>query len=374
MSNSMAGLVPLSAPQRRFQDKDFLSEVSSFVREGPYLNGKHVSSFEVEFASYIGTDFCIGVSSGTSALELAIMALDLPMDSLVLAPANAGGYASVAIHRNGLSCVYYEVNEAGLPSVELLERVRSNLTRAVVVTHLYGQTAEIDSLSKWAKENDIYLIEDCAQAAGAVFNDLKAGSFGTMSTFSFYPTKNLGAIGDAGAICTNDEVLASSLRRKRQYGWSKRYLSLEKGSNLRMDEIQALVLRRELGNLDKYNLERRRIWSQYYDCLQSFGVETRLLGKQDQSFVGHLCVLKTGRREEVSKLFASLGISTDVHYPIPDYLQPAFGGPVQIHLNETEKLCNTVLSIPLFETLTSSEIDMVLTGLEQLGRSGILDK
>lgn len=374
MLNSAVRKVPLSAPQRRFQDKNLLAEINEFVKEGPYLNGLHVPKFEVEFASYVGTNFCVGVSSGTSALELAISVLDLPVGSFVLAPANAGGYASVAIQRNGFGCAYYDVDGNGLPSVELLETVRNPSTLAVVITHLYGQSAEMNSITNWAKAHNIQIIEDCAQAAGAILKDSKVGSFGILSTFSFYPTKNLGAIGDAGAICTNDQVLAERLKRRRQYGWETRYVSIERGSNLRMDEVQALVLRRELEKLDRYNSVRRSIWKQYYDCLKSFGLETKLLGADNPSFVAHLCVIKTNLRREVVALLAKYGISTDIHYPVPDYLQPTFSFAESSHLSETESLCNSVLSIPLFETLTSDEIEIVLTGLNHLCKSGILAK
>ena len=192
--------LPISDPKRRhqslLQNEDFLE----FLGEGPYLNGAHVPAFENELSEYLGSRFCIGVSSGTGALELALLSLNLPEDASVLVPANAGGYASMAVVRNKLSCNYYDVDEKGLPNIELLSDSRRRTDRVLIVTHLYGQSAPMEMLTAWCDENDLFLIEDCAQAIGAEIKNKKVGTFGDIGTFSFYPTKNLGTIGDAGEI------------------------------------------------------------------------------------------------------------------------------------------------------------------------------
>ena len=214
----------------------------------------------------------------------------------------------------------------------------------------------MEMLTAWCDENDLFLIEDCAQAIGAEIKNKKVGTFGDIGTFSFYPTKNLGTIGDAGALCTNNVQLAETLTIRRQYGWRSRYLSYESGSNLRMDEVHAFVLRTQLDKLEKYNSRRRDIWNAYQKVLLEFDKSDLLLGKNTPEFVAHLCVLKVKNRTKLQSFFNQYGLSTDVHYPHPDYLQPAFAKFKNRSLPNTEELCREVLTIPLFETMTSDEV------------------
>ena len=366
MSRVTEELLPISAPSRRFKDGNFRAKIAEFLSVGPYLNGEHTLGFETEFASYLGTTSCVGVSSGTSALELALMILDLQPGDSILTPANAGGYSSIAALRNQLTCDYYDVSEHGLPTSELLDSAKKSSSRVAIITHLYGQAANMREILSWANSNQILIIEDCAQAAGAEIEGQKVGTFGLLSTFSFYPTKNLGTVGDAGAICTNDSVLADRLIQARQYGWSERYFSSSKGSNLRMDEIHAFVLRDELKSLDDYNLKRRKIWRTYSDIFNNYELGNVLIGVGDSSNVAHLGVIKTKERKQIRSFLLSLKISSDIHYPYPDYRQPNFQTKQNFLLANTEQLCRTVLTVPLFESMSNSEIERVSEALKMI--------
>lgn len=372
MLNNSNLRVPINAPSRRYLDGNLGPGVLSILKNGPYLNGPFVEIFERDFANYIGINECVAVSSGMSALELAISSLKLGADSSILIPANAGGYASTAVRSNSLECEYYDVDLDGLPTIEMLSRAKSSTSRVLVVTHLYGQTPDMLAIMLWADNNNILVIEDCAQAAGASRNGKMAGGFGILSAFSFYPTKNLGATGDAGAICTNNESLASEIRALRQYGWKKKYVSETLGFNSRMDEIHAFVLSNELKKLDKYNFRRREIWQRYRSSLEKYGLQELLIGTFDSSFVAHLGVLRLKERKSFTDFFSDLKIGFDIHYPVPDYKHEAFRHSNVHKLNNTETLCESVTSIPLFESLSDFEVELVSEGLEQACERGLI--
>lgn len=372
MKNQSNLRVPINAPSRRYLDGSLKLGVLSILENGPYLNGRFVEEFEKQFATYIGVRECVAVSSGMSALELAISSLKLGTDSSVLVPANAGGYASTAVRRNRLACNYYDVDLNGMPTIESLTHAQTSKSRLLIVTHLYGQTADMKKIIPWAEKNDILVLEDCAQSTGSKYEQRMTGSFGILSAFSFYPTKNLGAMGDAGAICTDNSLLASELRSLRQYGWQHKYVSETLGVNSRMDEIQAYILTNELKKIDEYNLRRREIWREYRSLLEKYDSHELLIGKDDFSFVAHLGVLKLKNRDSFTNVFTTLEIGVDTHYPVPDYKQPAFATTDLYSLRNTEFLCKSVTSIPLFESLKDSEVEMVTAGLEKACEMGLI--
>jgi dTDP-4-amino-4,6-dideoxygalactose transaminase len=355
--------VVFNDPTRKFsEDPILLEEIVQLISNGPYLGGSILELFERDFAHYIGVEHCVGVSSGTAALEIAMRALDLQVGSQILLAANAGGYASIAAVRNGLVPNYYDVNLHGLADADSIASKIRPETKAIVITHLYGQMTEMESLINLAKKHEIFLIEDCAQAAGARRNGQLAGSLGQISTFSYYPTKNLATFGDAGAVCTSDANIAARLRSLREYGWSEKYFASDLGGgNLRMDNIHALTLTKLLPSLDKKNKIRRGIWQRYYEICS--GSKLRLIGEDKESFVAHLAVLRINERNEFRASLESQGVATSIHYPFPDFDQPVFPPVSGADVPNTRLLCQTVVSIPLFPEMTEDEIVLVETAL-----------
>ena len=357
-------MIALNAPERQFKDNSVLIEsINSLIFDGPYLNGKETKSFESEFSNYIGTKFSLLVSSGTSALELALKSVKRKGGNAVLMSANAGGYAAVAAVNTGLIPRFVDVSSSGLLTPEGVSAAISGDVDAIIVTHLYGQTVDISEIRNAMRNYEIPIIEDCAQSCGSLLSKKRSGSFGEISCFSFYPTKNLSTIGDAGAVCTSDTTINEKLVALRQYGWgTERYFSnVPGGSNYRADEIHALVLRDGLLKLDIRNLRRKEIWNRYQTAL--VGSREILIGSQGDDFVAHLAVLVTDSREKFRSFMAEREIETSVHFPYPDYLQDAFQLSIST-LRNTDRLCKSVVSIPLFPELFEREIAAIENALK----------
>ncbi len=248
-------------------------------------------------------------------------------------------------------------------SASALDAATKAKPRAIIVTHLYGQVAEIELLAQLARDAGIPLVEDCAQAHGARLNGRMVGSFGALGCFSFYPTKNLGALGDGGAICTNDEALADRIRSLRQYGWRAKYdVALPGGRNSRLDEVQAAVLRLKLPYLDKWNNERRKIAERYNEAFTT--LPNIILPPLRDDYVAHLYVIRLLERESLRQFLLERGIATDVHYPIPDHRQQAYlPANTASSLSVTEKSCSQVVSLPCFPGLSTGEIDTVISAV-----------
>ena len=322
--------------------------VARVLERGWYILGPEVEAFEREFADYCGVHLCVGVANGTDALELALRALDLPSGSRVLTVANAGGYSSTAILAAGLTPVYADVD-----AVAMTMQPTSADVRAVIVTHLYGRMAAMPSIL--AAAGGVPVIEDCAQAHGAVLEGRKAGSWGTIGCFSFYPTKNLGALGDGGAVVTRDPALATRLKELRQYGWRSKYKSeVAGGRNSRLDEIQAAILRAKLPHLDQWNRRRREIASRYNEAMRDLTLTTPLV---DDAYVAHLYVVRSAERDRIRQALAAAGFATNVHYPVPDYSQPSMVSAYKLPV--TEECCGSVLTLPCFPELTNYELARV---------------
>lgn len=366
-SNSRA-LVPLNDLSRRYpgEAEMLVASVERVVGSGWYVHGPEHAAFEQEFATFLGVDHCVGVASGTDALELSLRALRRAHGTVVTA-ANAGGYTSIAARAAGLSVRYADVNPDSLClSAETVFPCLDQSVAAVVVTHLYGLLPDLKVLHGLCRSRGVALIEDCAQATGAKRHGRRAGAFGDMAAFSFYPTKNLGALGDGGAVVTNDASYDSALRALRHYGWGERYVvKLAGGRNSRLDEIQAAVLRERLKFLDAQNSRRRAVVARYVEA--AAGTGARVLPATGTEHVAHLAVIVTDKRDHVRHLFSEARVATEVHYPIPDHRQPAFrseftGGT----LPETEHAAKRVLTLPCFPNLTDEEIDRVCEVLRGL--------
>ncbi|HKU08086.1 MAG TPA: DegT/DnrJ/EryC1/StrS family aminotransferase [Bradyrhizobium sp.] len=331
------------------------------IERGWYVLGSECTGFETEFAAYCSVAHCIGVGNGTDAIELALRAAGIRKGDGVATVANAGFYASTAIHAIGAAPVYVDVDGTHLMCVDSLKQALARQTvRAVIVTHLYGRLADVEAVIAVCKPLGIPVIEDCAQAHGASRNGRKAGSFGSAGCFSFYPTKNLGALGDGGAVTTNDAALAERLRQLRQYGWDSKYrVGRAGGRNSRLDEMQAALLRIKLPHLDRWNEERRSLARRYAREMQNARV--RCPNEFASDNVAHLFVVCCDDREAFRRHLDERGVSSDIHYPIPDHLQPGYGGAtVACGLPQTERLASEIVTIPCFAELSEDEIKQVI--------------
>jgi len=336
-------------------------EATRIINGGWYVLGKEVEAFEHEFAAYCGTRYAIAVASGSDALELAIACLGLPDGCKIAVAPNAAMYATLAVLANRKIPLFVDVSATGSTlDPRALEEALTPSTRAVVATHLYGRLADTRAILDIAKRNNLIVIEDCAQAHGARRDGRKAGAFGHIGCFSFYPTKNLGALGDGGAITTDDAQLAARLRQLRQYGWTRKYdVGLEGGRNSRLDELQAALLRIKLPLLDGWNQRRREIAKRYSDGIRHPRIAVPVI--EDESYVGHLYVVHCDQRERLRSHLVEQGVGVDVHYPIPDHRQRVFADRYAgLSLPVTERLSQTALSLPCFPELHDEEVEAVI--------------
>lgn len=358
----MTKRVPLNdlVRQNRQLHEALASAARRVVERGWYVLGSECSEFEREFARYCGSADCIGVANGTDAIELALRALGVAPGDRVATVANAGFYSSTAIHAIGAVPVYVDVGETHAMSVtSLREALTAGGVRAVIVTHLYGRLAHVEQVVAICKPLGIAVLEDCAQSHGASRGGRKAGSFGTAGCFSFYPTKNLGALGDGGAVTTDDAAFAARLRELRQYGWDSKYrVGRSGGRNSRLDEMQAAMLRIKLPHLDRWNEERRAIARRYAREMQNPRV--RCPDDFGPDNVAHLFVVCCEDRDSLRKHLDGRGVSSDIHYPIPDHRQPGYSGAASLCLPETERLSAQIVTIPCFAELAEDEIRQVI--------------
>jgi dTDP-3-amino-2,3,6-trideoxy-4-keto-D-glucose/dTDP-3-amino-3,4,6-trideoxy-alpha-D-glucose/dTDP-2,6-dideoxy-D-kanosamine transaminase len=356
--------VPIFSPSESNAGPLIQAAVLRVLSSQRFVMSAELAAFEKEFASYVGVDHCIGVANGTDALELALRAIGVTSGSTVVCAANAGFYSSTAIHAVGATPIYADVDDATLTvSPSTIAKVLDSEPAAVIVTHLYGQLADIEQLTALCHTRGIPIVEDCAQSHGARRNNRMAGSFSEVSCFSFYPTKNLGALGDGGAVATKSGELANTLRALRQYGWRTKYdVGLKNGRNSRLDELQAAVLRVKLAVLDKQNDQRRHIAERYNSSFAALPLKLPCSVAAD--FVAHLYVVRTNRRLALRNHLNELGISTEVHYPIPDHRQFAYesvSGSSSLPI--TELACETVLSFPCYPGMAEDDVTYVIDGV-----------
>jgi dTDP-3-amino-2,3,6-trideoxy-4-keto-D-glucose/dTDP-3-amino-3,4,6-trideoxy-alpha-D-glucose/dTDP-2,6-dideoxy-D-kanosamine transaminase len=370
MSSPRPDPIPFNALSRTEPDeRDAIAAAIARVQaSGWFVLGPEHDAFEQELATFVGRRHAVGVANGTDALELALRALGVGAGDTVLTAANAGGYTSVATRLLGATPVYCDVDESTLlVSAATVEAALDELPavpRAIVVTHLYGATVDVAPIVELAHARGIRVLEDCAQSIGSSRGGRRSGSFADVATTSFYPTKNLGALGDGGAVLCDDDDIAGAVRRGRQYGWDRKYHIAEPGGrNSRLDEMQAAILRARLPHLDARN-ERRRALHRVYEGVSSDAV--RVLNTGSEAFTGHLAVIVTDRRDDLRAAFRDAGIGTDVHYPIPDHRQPALPDSV-VPLPVTERAAEQVLSVPLFPELRDDEAARVAHVLAQAG-------
>jgi len=338
----------------------FRAAFDRVVASGSFVLGNEVAAFEAEFAAFCGVAHCVGLANGTDALELALRAVGVATNDEVATVANAGMYSTVAIRAIGARPRYIDVDDDVLTLSPLrLHALLTPATRAIVVTHLYGRVAAMDEIRRIARARSIAIVEDCAQAHGARSGGARAGSLGDIGCFSFYPTKNFGALGDAGAVTTNDTGLAHRVRALRQYGWKEKYrVDVDGGRNSRLDELQAAMLQVRLPYLEQENAARRRILSAYVERIRH--PEIRVPPPPGEDCVAHLAVVRSARRESLRRHLHAADVGTDIHYPIADHRQSVTRDAAAVALPVTEHACAEVLTLPCFAAMTTGEVDYVI--------------
>lgn len=332
--------------------------VLDVLRGNQHILGRQVEALEEEFSRYIGTKEAVGVANGTDAIELAVRALGIGPGDEVITVSHTAVATVAAIEAAGAVPVLVDVDPRYFTlDPAHLEEVLTAKTRAVIAVHLYGQPADLDAIGTFCDRNNLALIEDASQAHGARWKGRRVGSIGCIGCFSCYPTKNLGAVGDAGLVTTSDEALAQRIRSLREYGWRERYISEVPGRNSRLDEIQAAILRVKLPHLDASNERRRRLASEYSRLLAASHFELPEV-RPDAEHVFHLYVVKTAHREQVVERLRSRGIFPGIHYPVPVHCQPAYQGRLRTgrSMEVTTGLAGRVLSLPMYPELEPAQI------------------
>lgn len=347
---------------------DIDAAVARVLERGWYVLGEEVRAFEREFASYVGVEHGIGVGSGTDAVCLALRALGIGAGDEVVTVAHTAVATVAAIEMTGAAAVLVDIDPRtyGMDPSKLAAAIGPR-TKAIVAVHLYGHPVDLDGIVAVADAKGIPVVEDCAQAHGAALGGKRVGSVGRIAAFSFYPTKNLGALGDGGMVVTDDAELATRVRELREYGWRERYVSAITGVNSRLDELQAAVLRVKLRKLDADNDARRghaAVYTQQLEDVSRFTLPTERPGARH---VYHLYVLRTDRRDELQRTLKESGIGALVHYPVPIHQQPAYAGRLRgaDRLPETERAAREVLSLPLYPELSADDLSSVVTHLKR---------
>jgi dTDP-4-amino-4,6-dideoxygalactose transaminase len=336
--------------------------IQRVLNKGWYILGEETEAFESEFAEYVGVSHGIGVGSGTEALHIALAACGIGPGDEAVTVSHTAVATVAAIELTGARPVFVDIEPDyyTLDPHKLEEAITPN-TKAIITVHLYGQSADMLPILDIAKKHGLRVIEDCAQAHGAMYRGRRVGSWGDMACFSFYPTKNLGALGDGGMVVTCNPELAEKARLLREYGWTERYISKIPGWNTRLDELQAAILRVKLRYLDADNDARANLASKYDHALEGLGFVTPKRG-QESTHVYHLYVIRSTKRDEMQAFLEARGVGALIHYPVPVHLQPAYRDKVRRSdkLLETEKAACEVLSLPIYPELPEEDLQTVV--------------
>ncbi len=353
--------------QHASMSADLDAAIAGVLAHGCFVLGPEVASFEEAFAAYCGAGYCVGTASGTSAIELVLRAAGIGPGDEVITTAMTFVATVEPIVLVGARPVVVDVDpETALLRLDAVEAAITPRTAAIVPVHLYGQTVDLDAFRSLAERHTLFLLEDAAQAHGASWRDRRAGSVGDAATFSFFPGKNLGALGDAGCVTTCDEVLAARLRKLRDHGRLDKYRHGVIGTNARLDTLQAAVLGAKLPRLDRWNEARRRHAAHYDEAFSSMEEVTPIRVCDGAVSAYHHYVVRLAGREGVRVALAQRGITTGVHYPVPVHRQPALEMLVDAECPGAEALANDVLSLPVFAEMTDGQRDSVVTALAEL--------
>lgn len=350
---------------------DFEKSFFKTLDSGWYIKGENCSNFEKEFAKYCGTKFCIGVANGLDALKLIFTAYieigKLKKGDEVLVPANTYIASILAIVHNELKPVLIEpdTDSFNIDNIISFHNKISNKTRAIMPVHLYGKATNMQVINQLAKKHNLLVVEDAAQAHGAYFKNKRTGNLGDAAGFSFYPGKNLGALGDGGAITTNNLELANTVRALGNYGSEKKYYNSFKGENSRLDELQAGFLSVKLNYLDKEILTRKTIAKKYSEEINNNIIQLPRWDKKSADHSFHLYVIRCKKRDELKDYLFQNGVETVIHYPVPPHKQKAFQEWENLHFPRTEKIHSEVLSLPIGSHLEKDEIQTIIALLNK---------
>lgn len=354
-------------PLEKELDKDLRDAFERVYNRSWYIEGVEDEAFEKAFAEYCDSKYCVGVGNGLDALFLSLKALGIKEGDEVIVPSNTYIATSLAVTYTGATPIFVEpdIRTFNIDPTKI-EVAITNKTKAIMPVHLYGQACDMDQIMNIAKKYDLYVVEDCAQAHGAKYNGKVIGSFGDAAGFSFYPGKNLGALGDAGATVTNNEELAKKVRALGNYGSDYKYHHIYQGNNSRLDELQAAFLAAKLPHLNKVNAERRKIAQKYLDGINNPEIILPFVPEYAEP-VWHILGIRCNRRDELEKFLNDAGISTNKHYPIPMHLQGCYADlgfkkgdyPIAEEISETE------LSIPMYYGMTDEEVQYVIDRINE---------
>ncbi len=343
-------------------EKELEESVLRVTRSNWFIRGKECEQFEHDFAQYCGTKYCVGCGNGLDALFLLLKAYGIGMGDEVIVPSNTFIATALAVTYTGALPVLVEpkIQTYTIDSSCIEEKITPN-TKAIIAVHLYGQPADMDEIYTIAHKYGFLVIEDAAQAHGAIYKGKKVGNLGHAAGFSFYPGKNLGAFGDAGAVTTNDEKIAEKVRALSNYGSDYKYHHIYAGNNSRLDEIQAAVLKEKLRHLDEWNAFRQYVANQYLKKIKNSKVILPSVSS-DRSHVWHIFALRTHKRDEFEKYLNGHGIGTTLHYPLPIHLQGAYSnlGLGEGDLPIAEEISQTEISIPMYYGMTKDQIQYVI--------------
>jgi len=347
--------------------KEYSTCLSLFLSSGWYVMGENLKLFEKEYASYVGSKFCVGVGSGLDALTISLMALNIKSGDEVIIPSNTYIATALAVTNVGATLVLVEPDYTGNIDPNLITRAITPRTKCIIPVHLYGQPANMPAIMDIAQQFDLYVVEDNAQAHGALIDEKRTGSFGHINAHSFYPGKNLGALGDGGAITTDDEILASKVAAIRNYGSKEKYKNEVIGVNSRLDEIQAAFLRVKLKHLDSENQKRRQI-AQFYDSHIMFSDKVKRVGcLYPSGHVYHIYGVLVENRRELQEFLSSEGVETLIHYPIPIHKQGAYS-EMDFTIKaypKAETWSSEVLSLPMWPGLEDDDLLKVVNAINK---------
>ena len=346
--------------------KKIIKTVTNTLESGTYIFGEQVRRFEEEFSIYIGTKYSIGVANGTDAIHLAIRALNLKNGDEILTVSHTAVATVSAILLAGCKPKFIDIEEDYYTiDIKKIEKSITKKTKAIIPVHLYGHSANMREINRIAKKNNLFVIEDCSQSHGSLINDKKTGTFGNISCFSFYPTKNLGCYGDGGMLVTNNKIFNERLRLLREYGWKEKFNSISFGINSRLDELQASILRIKLKYLDKDNYKRNIIAKKYYQGLKDLNIILPKI-KKNNHHVFHLYVIRVKNRNYLKSKLEKKGIITSIQYPLPIHRQKFYKSYFSKNLNITNKITKEILSLPMYPELQMQEVEYIIKNIREI--------
>lgn len=336
--------------------------------ESIFIQGEECKAFEKEFADFCNTKYCVGVATGLDAIYLILKALNITQGDEVIVPSNTYIATALAVTYVGATPIFVEpeIETYNIDPTKIAEKITKR-TKAIIAVHLQGRSADMDAINEVAKKHNLFVLEDCAQAHGTTYKGRKVGSLSIAGAFSFYPGKNLGALGDGGCIVTNNKELADKVRALGNYGSDYKYHHIYKGTNSRLDELQSAFLRVKLRNLDKWNENRKHIAQMYFSGISNPLIKLPLKETSEYSHIYHVFAIRCDRRDELEKFLNEAGVKTVKHYPIPMHLQLAYKdlGLKKGDLPIAEEISSTELSIPMFYGMTPSQVQYVIDKINE---------